>query len=125
MPLRRFGERKFALSSWAADGRRLAGFSWSGDEQPILVLFSLDTREYEELPARGVEPNWLSDGRRLVFLQDNRRLMLLDVETKEQRALAELPESDKISVLRLTKDERWLYFQRFKAESDIWLATLE
>ena len=37
----------------------------------------------------------------------------------------ELPESGPNAALRLTKDDRWVYFRRFQAASDIWLATLE
>ena len=59
------------------------------------------------------------------MFQRKRQLFLLDVETKEHRALAELPESERNEDLRLTRDDRWIYFLRFQAASDIWLATLE
>jgi eukaryotic-like serine/threonine-protein kinase len=57
------GGATFSAFSWSPDGRRLGGF----DSEGRLVTYSLATRTFQKLDARGTLPIWLHDNRRLVF----------------------------------------------------------
>jgi Tol biopolymer transport system component len=105
------------FSSCSPDGRWLAGTVPSG-----IVIFSLEAREYERVTDLGGAPLWLNDSRRLLFRHE-RKIMLLDVESKEMQDIAEI--DGRPSSLSVTRDNRWVYFRRHKAQGDIWLATLE
>lgn len=113
----RFTER-VSFSSWSPDGRWLVGTR----SVPGILVFSLEDNTYEQLTNLGWGPVWLSDSRRMVF-HHKRKIMLLDVESKEQQEIAEI--DGYVASLSVTNDDRWIYFVRQKFESDIWLATLK
>jgi Tol biopolymer transport system component len=115
-PVPKFRE-EFAIGSWSPNERLLAGSERSG-----IVIFSFETRKYEKVIDIGQEPRWLSDSRRLVF-HHKRKIWLLDVQSKETQEIVEI--DSRISSMSVTSDDRWVYFRRYKAQGDIWLATLE
>ena len=68
-------------------------------------------------------PRWLSDDRRLVYVNEKGGLSL--VETRSKRAheiLSLLP--DTIFLTVPSRDDRWIYFVRVSSEADLWLLTL-
>jgi Tol biopolymer transport system component len=118
--------RWFYATSWSPDGRILAGeLNRVGVFGGGVALFSIESHRYERLTTTGRFPEWLADGRRLLYWNED-NLLLLDTKTRRSRVLA----SDvRVSLpgahLTLSKDNRWLYIITSDSEGDIWLATLE
>jgi Tol biopolymer transport system component len=59
--------------SWSPDGRELAGTRMRGD--PVgsgVVVYLFDSRRFQQVTARGAWPVWLSDSRRLLFVQEGK-----------------------------------------------------
>jgi Tol biopolymer transport system component len=113
----------FRSFSWSPDGKRLAGFlrPYGG-----IAVFSLATRQYRKLTDFGRSPVWLRDSRRLLFYDsswDHRGIHLVDIETKETHEIFSL-RPDRTAVVTLSPDERWIYFERFGLEANIWLLDL-
>jgi len=117
-------ERFFEAWSWSGDGRRIAGGEGRPDGSVSGIwIYSLDSGQYARLTDRGSEPVWLSDGRRLLFVQQN-KLYVLDSQTKKaQELLSASPHS--IGRATLAPDNRVIYMTFSSTESDIWLATLQ
>ena len=87
-----------------------------------LLLSRRRTRSRRSRTWEGT-PFWLNDGRRLVFT-DRDKLILLDVESGQQRELFTRPNAQFIQSLALARDNRTIYFLPMVIESDIWLLTL-
>jgi eukaryotic-like serine/threonine-protein kinase len=108
--------------SWSADGFKLAGHEFR-DEKPLgIVLYALDTHQYERLTDFGARPVWLSDNRRLLF-DDGYKLYLVDSHSKRVREVLSI-DPDRVERFSLSRDDRHLVIQRTSRESDIWLFTL-
>jgi len=118
------------VSSWSPDGRRLAG-SAAG-----IVVYSLDSHQYEKLTDFGSFPRWLSDSRRLLF-EGRGKLYLIDSQTKkfhevflfdsQTKRLHEVlsVSTPEFGALALSRDDRLIYYSLYSYEADIWLMTLE
>jgi hypothetical protein len=96
----------------------------SGDESrpSRIAMFSLGSKEYEILPVEGAYPIWLSDGRRVLFHNEG-KLLVLDVETgriKEILAGVGLDHG-----FALSHDDRTIWFGITRREADIWMVTLD
>ena len=124
--------------SWSPDGKVLAGDAHGehedGNEASGIVLYSFETGEYRQLTDFGLYPQWLADGRRVLFLvgaegEVPARFALLDTETGEHR---EVLSSEILGITpdtinfwpRLSLDNRAIIFTRFHEEADIWMLTL-
>jgi hypothetical protein len=101
----------------------LAGQIYYESEEERIALFSLVTGEYKVFPGAGGYPVWLSDGRRLLFRR-GAKLMLLDAVTGSVRDIL-FQEGDVYDMFDLSRDDRTIYFNRLRAEADIWMATLD
>jgi Tol biopolymer transport system component len=112
-------ELRFRPSSWSPDGRRLASYSQRGGG---IVVYSFDTKRWDQVTQSGSWPRWLRDSRRLVY-SDSGRLMLLDVDTKARKSLVDVPGYSLERPVPGPRD-RSLYFVRTRAESDVWLSEL-
>jgi eukaryotic-like serine/threonine-protein kinase len=110
----------FGVTSWSADGRRLAGF----DKKGRIVLYSFATRKVEVLPERGTNSAWLRDGRTLVFLRDG-VVWVLDTATRQARQVLEPPPHSTFDWLAMSPDERTLYLVHTTEEADIGMLTLK
>jgi len=106
--------------SWSPDGRKLAG---NPTPQGILV-YSLESQQYEKLADFGASPVWLNDSRRLLF-RNQGKLYLIDSQSKKiHEVLSVAPHEFGIGVT-LPQDDRVIYFSLVTTEADIWLMTLE
>jgi Tol biopolymer transport system component/serine/threonine protein kinase len=116
----------FHAFAWSPDGRRIAGFTLRPDgvSGSGIVTYSIENRAFERLTETGTNPRWLSDSRRLVYVNEKGGLSLVDCHTKRvHEILSLLP--DPISYPVPSQDDRWIYFVRRSAEADLWLLTLE
>ena len=88
-----------------------------------VVVFSFESNSYEILTDSGRRPFWLSDNRRLVYL-DAAKLMLVDRTTKQTRTLFDFaPEA--LEAFSMSDSGRQIYVAVVSDEADIWMATLQ
>ncbi len=110
--------------SWSPDGRKLAGMrAHTNDEVPGLFLYSLDSRQYEQIAGIGNHPIWLNDSRRMLFTHQS-RLYLTDSRSKKTSEVLSL-DPLMIGAAAVSSDNRRLYFGVSKAEAEIRLLTRE
>ena len=111
--------------SWSPDGKQLAGVSLSPTRGPgAIATYDLDTSEYRTLTDFGGygSPVWLSDSRRLLFVdQDN--LLLLDSQSGEYRVQHSFA-PHRPSVIGVSRDDRLIYLSVSTSAADIWMLTL-
>ena len=109
--------------SWSSDGKKLAGELY-GSARGI-AIFSFATREWKKLIDFGRAPRWLSDNRRLLFVNQGRLFLLDSVFRSYHEVLSVAPDRIGGDGFALSKDDRVIYFARLSVESDIWLLTLD
>jgi Tol biopolymer transport system component len=112
--------------SWSPDAQRLAGVvAAANNVDEGTFVYSLASQEYEVLTDIPSYPVWLNDNRRLLSSFES-SLFLIDSESKRHHELLSIAPAtiNKYSV-RLSSDNRTVYFSRIDEESDIWMLTLE
>ncbi len=116
---------RFAAASWSPDGTRLAGAleSKDGPSIPGIVVYSLKTRTYERLTPTGSLPQWLHDGRTLLYL-DEGKIFRCDIASKVSRLLLAPPPGSVFGSVSLPADDRMLYVLGTVQEGDIQMLTL-
>lgn len=115
----------FNAFDWSPDGRRIAGYRSRPDLVSAgIVTYSIENRAFERLTETGSNPRWLSDGRRLVYMDEKGGLSLVESRSKRAHELLSLL-PDRISNPVPSRDDRWIYFVRGSAEADLWLLTLK
>jgi len=116
--------RWFAAWSWSPNGERLVGMQQrEGVYSSGLFLYSLESKQYEQLTDSGRFPIWLNDSRRLLAVFGN-KLCLVDSQSKKVHDVL-LVAPNNIGVFALSRDNRQIYFSLHTTEADIWLMTLE
>src|SRR2546428_1559670 len=97
----------FNAWTWSPDGRMLAGFLNRDDG---IAVYSLASRSFRKLTGHGADPVWLSDSRRLLFL-DRGKIHLLDGESGSTREVVSvMPEEVARRGFALSPDDRHIYF---------------
>ena len=122
----------FTAWSWSPDGKKLAGMeqragvpSQTGSFKSFgIVVYSLDSHQYEKLTNFGRQPVWLSDNRRLLF-QDDSKLYLVDSQSKKFHEVMSVAPSEFGIGATLPQDNRLIYFSLVTTEADIWMMTME
>jgi len=115
----------FNAFDWSPDGRRIAGHTSRPDGVYAgIVTYSIERRAFELLTETGSWPRWLSDGRRLVYMDEKGGLSLVESRSNRSHELLSLL-PDRISYPVPSRDDRWIYFVRGSAEADLWLLTLK
>jgi eukaryotic-like serine/threonine-protein kinase len=110
--------------SWSPDGRKLAGTKLRAGVPDGILVYSLETQHYEKLTDFGGLPIWLSDGRRLLFMNQG-KLYLIDSQSKKVRELLSVAPNEFGIGFTLSRNDRQLYFSVVTTEADIWLMNLE
>jgi hypothetical protein len=83
------------------------------------------TRTYRKLTTNGADPVWLSDSRRLLFL-DRGKIHLLDIATGITRELVSAtPEEIARRGFAIAPDDRHIYFSVSTTEADVWMLEFE
>jgi Tol biopolymer transport system component len=122
--LPRFPEQGRAFNgwNWSPDGRTLAGFL---DREDGIALYSPESRSFRRISKQGGDPVWLSDSRRLLFL-DRGRIHLLDSESgRAQELLSVAPEEVARRGFSVSPDDRRIYFSVSTTEADVWTVVFE
>jgi Tol biopolymer transport system component len=129
----------FAVSSWSADGRALAGTVSrpDGSEIPGVVVYRIDSGQYRRLTDFGDDAHWLSDGRRLLVGDSTSgRISLFDAASGKSVLVLDplrLRPGERsgsgIGVLRakfgVSRDDRTIFTVRDHSEADIWQIELK
>ncbi|MCX6633421.1 MAG: protein kinase, partial [Candidatus Solibacter sp.] len=117
------GERQmFNGWHWSPDGTMLAGFLNRDDG---IALYSLASRSFRRLTGHGADPVWLSDNRRLVFL-DRGKIHLVDSASGSTREiLSVMPEEIARRGFAVSPDDRHIYFSVSTTEADLWMVEFE
>jgi Tol biopolymer transport system component len=112
---------RFLVNDWSPDGKHLVGAA----ETPIggVVVYSLESHQYERLTDFGEWPVWLPDSRRILFVANGKNFYVVDSSSKQVHKVFSVTR-DVIGPPRLTRDGKTAYFSRRVTESDIWLLTL-
>jgi len=110
--------------SWSPDGRSIAGW-WLEPKAPEnrVVIFSFGDQRYIELTNSGINPIWLNDSRRLIFISLN-SMYLVDKETRQTRLLRS-GEAGNFGIISLSSDNRRLFYSLISSEADIHLLALD
>lgn len=104
--------------TWSPDGTRIAGVLPPAAGGSGIVVYSLATRALETVSDFGDAPQWLPDGRRILFAWGS-RLYLADLETDEVREVYSLGD-DVVGLGSVSRDGRWIYFSRTVTDADLW-----
>ena len=111
----------FWARAWSPDGRRIAGDlqgptgAYSG-----VGVYSLESRKYRRLTDFGAFAHWLSDSRRLLFL-DESKVYLIDSESGRIREILSVAPNEIAPVFALSRDDRLILFSLQVTEADVWL----
>ena len=112
----------FSGWDWSRDGRSLAGFLNRDDG---VAVYSLESRAFRRLTAQGADPVWLSDSRRLLYLNKG-KIFLLDSEAGSSKELVSIaPEEIARRGFAVSADDRRIYFSVTATEADVWMAEFE
>jgi hypothetical protein len=113
------------INQRSPDGKRLAGFvprqdgSYAG-----IMTYSLDSGRFDTLTDYGVDPIWLSDNRRLLFIHEG-KIHLVDSETRKAHEILSIaPQEVARRGFALSRDDRQIYFSVANTEADVRLMTL-
>jgi len=118
----------FREGSWSPDGQQLAGSARAPERNHgSLIIYSFPSGRFTRLyrSEDADNPLWLNDGRRLLF-QEKTKLLLIDRLTHATRELMSIaPDRIQLSSSSLTRDNRAIYFVRHVEQADIWLMRLK
>lgn len=123
------GDEYFLPWSWSPEGDRIAGFFLPPGPWPRgpkdMGIFSLGTGRYRRLDVKGVDPCWLADGRRLLYLDSgDDALVLYDTTTGESSVVLTVAPESLGAGYWLPRDDRAIVFTSTSYESDLWLLSL-
>ena len=82
----------FSGWNWSADGRTLAGFLNRDDG---VVIYSPDSQTFRRLTESGSDPAWLSDSRRLLFLNKGTICLLDSASGRSKGLVSATPRGDR------------------------------
>jgi Tol biopolymer transport system component/tRNA A-37 threonylcarbamoyl transferase component Bud32 len=112
----------FNSFSWSSDGRLLAGV---GATEDGVWVYSLEDQRYQRLTESGSAPQWMRDGRRLLYIDDG-RLRAFDRQTgRQQEVLSLLAPAFVQRPIALSSDDRTVYFARSADQADVWMLELD
>jgi Tol biopolymer transport system component/predicted Ser/Thr protein kinase len=130
------GGDSFVPLDWSADGRSIAGMRVSpAGERAGIAVYDLERRSYESLLDFGAWPEWLPDGRRLVFEAPSpavadeapdyprgESLFVVDRATRKVREVLTVPEVA-LDYPAPSPDGTWIVFVRTTLKADVWMFT--
>jgi hypothetical protein len=116
-------KKRFQTPELSPDGKRFVGATGQPlGGPPGLWIYSLDSKRYEPLlPDRGLYPQWMPDGKRVLFL-DGDKAAVIEVATKQIRSI---PVGRPLRGVEITPDGRALILYEQTSEADIWLMSLK
>jgi Tol biopolymer transport system component len=108
--------------NWSPNGQMLAGFL---DRDNGIAVYSPASRSFRKVSEHGADPVWLSDSRRLLFL-DKGKISLLDTASGGTRELLSvMPEEVARRGFDVSPDDRRIYFSVSTTEADVWMVEFQ
>jgi Tol biopolymer transport system component len=116
----------FAGRSWSTDGKRLVGVKRGADRAAAgLLIYAFESGKFERLTDFGVWPQFLHDGRRVLFPHQG-KIYVADSVSKKVHEVLSVPPHEVYSYRpSLSPDQRLIYFGLTVTEADVWLMSLE
>jgi Tol biopolymer transport system component len=109
---------RFQTPEVSADGKRFVGATGQLlGGVPGIWLYSVDTKRYEQLADRGFYPQWMPDGKRVLFFDGN-GASVIDVASKQVRRI---PVGRRLRACEISPDGRALILYESTEEADVWL----
>lgn len=106
------------VNSWSPDGRQLAGDVQRLGGTAGIGVYSLESHGFKRVTQMGRNPWWLSDSRRLLFV-DSGKLYLANSQSGRVHEVLSL--DPRVAVMGVSsRDDRWIYFALQSTEADIW-----
>jgi Tol biopolymer transport system component len=112
---------------WSPDGQHLAGTDDTRTATGLrggIVVYSLTDRRSERVTDHGVSPQWLRDGRKVIFFEP-RSIGIYDLDTRQKTTapLHAVPglQLDLTSLPRLSHDASRVYVLHTAEQGDVWL----
>lgn len=112
---------------WSPDGRRLAGVIQDAGANAVGIGWydvntGTTTTVSHDRSATPSDVQWLLDSRRILFVDDNGELVIVDADTKRRRVLpTRWPFQIADESVALAPDGRTVYVGARKVESDVWM----
>jgi serine/threonine protein kinase len=129
-PLPEYGEKgkTFLESSVSPDGNYIAGerSNSSNGAYDGIIVYSMVQKRYRKYSDTGNGPIWLKDGKRILYMDDN-KFYILNTITGKRRLLydPQQPVSSESWDFTISHDNKWLYYIKQDNESDIWMGYLK
>jgi Tol biopolymer transport system component/serine/threonine protein kinase len=116
------GGQVFNGWNWSPDGSLLAGFL---DRDNGVAIYSPASQSFRKMTEHGADPVWLSDSRRLLFL-DKGKIHLLDTASGATRELVSVaPEEVARRGFAVSPDDSRIYFSMSTTEADVWMVEFQ
>jgi len=117
---------QFYAWSWSPDGARVAGFQPRPDGRSSgIVIHDLASRTFTRVTDYGGDPVWLSDSRRVLFVEGSKILLVDTVTKRVKEILSVAPDDIAARGFSVSRDDRTIYFSVAATAADIWLITFE
>jgi Tol biopolymer transport system component len=112
--------------SWSPDGKRLTVLRHLADSFHAGVgVYDLESQKYDWLTDIGDFPLWFNDGRRILFV-DRGKIMMIDTKSRKRWPVFTVTDEDvDIGSPGLSWDNRTIYYTFVDTKADIWLLTVE
>ncbi len=112
----------YYVNSWSPDGQRLCAAI--GPRDAGILTYDLRGGRYERLTDFGEWPDWLPDGRHILFVSGSHTFYVVDRVSKQVRKVFSVTR-DVIGPPRVTRDGRHIFYSRRVTEADLFLVTLK
>ncbi|HTP34775.1 MAG TPA: protein kinase [Candidatus Acidoferrales bacterium] len=107
----------FSAWNWSPDGKMIAGFL---DRDNGIAIYTPASRSFRKVTERGADPVWLSDNRRLLYL-DQGKIHLVELASGSTRELVSAaPEEVARRGFAVSPDDSRIYFSVSTTEADVW-----
>jgi Tol biopolymer transport system component len=97
----------FVAHSWSPDGKYLVGVAYEKGIQVVLSVYSIETGRYEIISEFGLQPRWLGDNKRVVFVFED-KIYLTDTRSKRPREIFSFAPKV-LSSIDISRDNRSIY----------------
>ena len=112
---------RFEASSWSPQGDKLAGseVAASGEASGVLV-YDLKEAKFRQVTRAGFCPMWLSDGKRVLFSNQD-AVWIADTVSGNSREVWSITPHIIESCFSLSRDDKTLLYTRIAEDANIWL----
>jgi hypothetical protein len=89
-----------------------------------IIMYSLQSRTFNQLTDFGEHPAWLPDSQHVLFVAGGKSFFVLDTRSRKADKVFSV-QRDIIGPAQLSRDGREAFFTRRVTEADVWLLTFD